>query len=232
MQFHIGSPVITKVSLISKLPYGHPGSFAATVSVKQWASLLHSHHACPPLQATRSITHKPVPVSAQAELALRRSAEWPWLCPQCTLLPGHRTALYRSLHTEQSQSQPAPDQQKQSSPGIKAQVPKPFTSVRQRTVGYLRESLLLSYTALFDNVIFSVFEWLQLDKVLKWLTPKVEDGYAALTGVTCTAERWWHTVYFLYKLTWFLQYSLSCRQLVYTSRWPAQIHIPGESHSI
>jgi hypothetical protein len=199
MQFHIGSLVTTKVSVISKLPYGHPGSFAATASVKQWASLLRSHHACPPLPATRSSPHRPVPASAQAELALRRSAEWPWLCPHHSSLPGHRTALCRSLHTEQSHSQPAPDQRQQSSPGIKAQIPKPFTNVRQRTVGYLRESLLLSYTALFDNVIFSVFELLQLDKVLKWLTPKLEDGYAALTGVTCTAECWWHTLYFLYR---------------------------------
>ena len=201
MQSHTGSLVITKVSVISKLPYGHPGSFAATASVKQCASLLHSYHACSPLPATRSIPHRPVPASAQAELALKMSAEWPWPCPHHSLLTGHRTALCQSLHTEQSHSQPAPDQRKQSSPGIKAQVPKPFTNVRQRTVGYLRESLLLSYTALFDNVIFSVFEWLQLDKVLKWLTPKLEDGYAKLTGVTCTAECWWHTAYFLDEFT-------------------------------
>ena len=201
MQSHIRSMVITKVSVILKLPLGHTGSFTAKASVKPCASLLHSFHACAPLLATRSIPYRPVPASAQAELALKRSAEWPWLCPHHSLLPGHPNALCRSLHTEQSHSQPAPDQRQQSSPGIKAQIPKPFTNVRQRTVGYLRESLLLSYTALFDNVIFSVFEWLQLDKVLKWLTPKLEDGYAALTGVTCTAAGWWHTAYSLHTFT-------------------------------
>ncbi|KAL0038755.1 hypothetical protein WJX79_006617 [Trebouxia sp. C0005] len=121
MQSHIGSLVFTKVSVISKLPYGHTGSFAATAYVNQCAFLLHSYHACSPLPATRSIPHRPVPASAQAVQ-------------------------------------------------------------RQRAVGYLRESLLLSYTALFDNVVFSVFEWLRLDKILKWLTPKLEDGYASLTG--------------------------------------------------
>lgn len=187
MQSHIGSLVFTKVSVISKLPYGHTGSFAATAYVNQCAFLLHSYHACSPLPATRSIPHRPVPASAQA---VQRSAEWPWFCPHHSLLTGHRTALCQSLHTEQSYSQPAPDQRQQSSPGIKAHVPKPFTNVRQRAVGYLRESLLLSYTALFDNVVFSVFEWLRLDKILKWLTPKLEDGYASLTGVTRVAECW------------------------------------------
>ena len=86
------------------------------------------------------------------------------------------------LHTHTSQLHSHSGQQAESKPGIKAAVPKPSLNVRERISGYLRESLLLSYTALFDNVIFRGFELLRLDKILKWLTPHLEDGYARVTG--------------------------------------------------
>lgn len=74
------------------------------------------------------------------------------------------------------------DQPAESQPGIKGVIPKPSLNTRDRITGYLRESLLLSYTALFDNVIFRAFELLRLDRILKWLTPNLEDGYGRITG--------------------------------------------------
>lgn len=99
--------------------------------------------------------------------------------------PLHRQAgntLWQQLHTvsrrQLSQTWHSTEQQ----PGIKAQLPKPIANLQQRAVGYLRESLLLSYSALFDNVIFRVAEWLRLDKLFQWMTPGLENGYAAITG--------------------------------------------------
>lgn len=90
--------------------------------------------------------------------------------------------LLHGLRTHKSQLHNLSGQQAESKPGIKSTVPKPSLNARDRINGYLRESLLLSYTALFDNVIFRAFELLRLDKILKWLTPHLEDGYARVTG--------------------------------------------------
>lgn len=91
--------------------------------------------------------------------------------------------LLHSLRTHKSHLHSLSERQQESAPGIKAALPKPILNARERVNGYLRESLLLSYTALFDNVIFRVFELLRLDMILKWLTPHLEDGYATVTGV-------------------------------------------------
>lgn len=102
------------------------------------------------------------------------------------LAGNHSDAFWRKIH---SQSCSRHKDKVEPLPGIKAQLPKPVTNFRERAAGYLRESLLLSYSALFDNVIFRAAEWLQLDKLLKWLTPHLEDGYAAVTGLahhTCS----------------------------------------------
>lgn len=96
--------------------------------------------------------------------------------------PGSSLLLH-GLHTHKSQLHKLSGQQADPEPGIKSTVPKPSLNARDRINGYLRESLLLSYTALFDNVIFRAFELLRLDKILKWLTPHLEDGYARVTGM-------------------------------------------------
>lgn len=95
----------------------------------------------------------------------------------------YSSLLLHSLRTHKSHLHNLSERQQESAPGIKAAVPKPILNARERINGYLRESLLLSYTALFDNVIFRVFELLRLDMILKWLTPHLEDGYATVTGV-------------------------------------------------
>ena len=97
--------------------------------------------------------------------------------------------LLYGLCTHKSQLHSHSGQEAESKPGIKAAVPKPSLNVRERINGYLRESLLLSYTALFDNVIFRGFELLRLDKTLKWLTPHLEDGYARVTGTSAPSCR-------------------------------------------
>lgn len=109
----------------------------------------------------------------------------------------HATAcsrlLLHGLCAHKSQLHSHSGQQAESKPGIKAKVPKPSLNVRERINGYLRESLLLSYSALFDNIIFRGFELLRLDKILKWLTPHLEDGYAKVTGTlvpSCHRQVW------------------------------------------
>ena len=102
---------------------------------------------------------------------------------QTSFLYSQASELFqRKLHTQNSQQLPKPLQPTEQQPGIKAQLPKPVANLQQRAVGYLRESLLLSYSAVFDNVVFRVAEWLRLDKLFQWITPGLEDGYAALTG--------------------------------------------------
>ena len=105
-------------------------------------------------------------------------------CPtQTSFLYSQASELFqRKLHTQGSQQLPKPQQPTEQQPGIKAQLPKPVANLQQRAVGYLRESLLLSYSAVFDNVIFRAAEWLRLDKLFQWITPGLEDGYATLTG--------------------------------------------------
>lgn len=97
--------------------------------------------------------------------------------------------LLLGLRTHKSQLHSHSAQQAESKPGIKAAVPKPSLNVRERVNGYLRESLLLSYTALFDNALFRGFELLRLDKILKWATPHLEDGYARVTGTLASCHR-------------------------------------------
>ena len=98
--------------------------------------------------------------------------------------------LLQGLRTHKSLLHSLSGQKAEYAPGIKATVPKPSLNIKERTNGYLRESLLLSYTALFDNVIFRVFEWLRLDKILKWLTPYLEDGYSTVTGMWACLARY------------------------------------------
>ena len=95
----------------------------------------------------------------------------------------------RKIHTQSSRQLRKPRESADQLPGIKAQLPKPITTFKQRAVGYLRESLLLSYSALFDNVIFRVAEWLRLGKLFQWVTPGLENGYAAITGRQQTNKR-------------------------------------------
>ena len=98
----------------------------------------------------------------------------------CSSLFSYGLCTHKSqLHSHSGQEAEA---EAEAKPGIKAAVPKPSLNIKERASGYLRESLLLSYTAMFDNVIFRGFELLRLDKILKWLTPHLEDGYARLTG--------------------------------------------------
>ena len=95
----------------------------------------------------------------------------------------HGTWASKAFHSHASQHSLSPSQPEEAKPGIKAQAPKPVANFRERTVGYLRESLMLSYSALFDNIIFRIFEWLQVDRMLKWVTPYLENGYATLFGM-------------------------------------------------
>ena len=53
---------------------------------------------------------------------------------------------------------------------------------KQRTVGNLRESLLLTYTTLVETVLITVAEALRLSALLNWLTPRLESGISTLTG--------------------------------------------------
>ena len=53
---------------------------------------------------------------------------------------------------------------------------------RQRAVGNLRESLLLTYTTLVESVLITVADALRLSTALNWLTPRLETGIGALTG--------------------------------------------------
>lgn len=102
---------------------------------------------------------------------------------QSTFLHSQASDVFgRKIHTQSSQQLSKPRWSADQLPGIKAQLPKPVTNLKQRAVGYLRESLLLSYSAVFDNVIFRVAEWLRLDKLFQWITPGLENGYAAITG--------------------------------------------------
>lgn len=102
---------------------------------------------------------------------------------QSTFLHSQASDVFgRKIHTQSSEQLSKPHWSADQLPGIKAQLPKPVTNLKQRAVGYLRESLLLSYSAVFDNVIFRVAEWLRLDKLFQWITPGLENGYAAITG--------------------------------------------------
>ena len=117
-------------------------------------------------------------------LALSSRSHSLFSCPVNARAPGHcHSQVVRTLRTNS-----LPDQPVESQPGIKAAVPKPSLNTTKRISGYLRESLLLSYTALFDNVIFRAFELLRLDRILKWLTPHLEDGYAKVTGTSLAAQ--------------------------------------------
>ena len=53
---------------------------------------------------------------------------------------------------------------------------------RQKIVAYLRESLLVAYTTLVENVIWGTAEVLRLDRALRWATPRLEQGLARVTG--------------------------------------------------
>ena len=223
----------SKALVIAKVQSAHAPAFAATRHGTPNITLQRERLRCrTPLEAAWA-SHRPLPKGKQAKLAPTTSAEW--LGRRPCLSPEYGTTLCRSLHIGQSHQPVLPDQQQQVVPGIKAQAPRPVTNIRQRIVGYLRESLLLSYTALFDNVVFSAFEWLQLDTGLKRLTPRLEDGYASLTGIdlwlkvleacisfcrACMSDHQKHRSRF------------SCRQVVHTSRWPAPIHIAGQPYSL
>ena len=171
----------SKAPMLLNLLFAHARSGPATAP-----SLHHDvfWRECPALGLRRSAlqgTSLPLLVNRQAQLGLANSAGWPQQLQEGCMQRAHGTLLCRAYHTKHAHLGP-PLEQVEPVPGIKAQVPRPVTNIRQRSVGYLRESLLLSYTALFDNVIFTVCEWLRVDKVLKWLTPHLEDGYASLTG--------------------------------------------------
>ena len=176
----------SKALVIVKVQSAHAPASAATRCATQCNSLLRECLRSRTPSEAAWASHRPLPKGKQAKLALTTSAERLRLRP--CLSPEYGTTLCRSLRTGQSHQTVLPDQQQQVVPGIKAQIPPPVTNIRQRIVGYLRESLLLSYTALFDNVVFSTFEWLQLDKGLKLLTPRLEDGYASLTGTDLMAD--------------------------------------------
>ncbi len=53
---------------------------------------------------------------------------------------------------------------------------------RQKIVAYLRESLLVAYTTLVENVIWGTAEVLRVDRALRWATPRLEQGLARVTG--------------------------------------------------
>ena len=123
---------------------------------------------CPPPSAVSSVA-KP---SNVLSTALNR--------PSLVTING---LLIESNHIHGSCLHSLSGQPAESQPGIKGTIPKPSLNTKDRITGYLRESLLLSYTAFFDNVIFRSFELLRLDRILKWLTPHLEDGYAKITGM-------------------------------------------------
>ena len=173
--------LVSKALVIARLQSAYAPAFAATRYGIQNISMQRECLRCRTPSEAAWASPRLLPKNKPAKLALTSSAEW--LGRRPCLSPEYGTTLCRSLHTGQSHQSVLPDQQQQVVPGIKAQVPRPVTNIRQRIVGYLRESLLLSYTALFDNVVFSAFEWLQLDTGLKRLTPRLEDGYASLTGI-------------------------------------------------
>ncbi|KAK9808596.1 hypothetical protein WJX72_000227 [[Myrmecia] bisecta] len=52
----------------------------------------------------------------------------------------------------------------------------------QRVIGALRESSLLAYTTLIESILVTILDILQADRWLAWVTPKLEDAYATLTG--------------------------------------------------
>ena len=170
-------------------------AFAASLAAKRslhWQSSQALSHHLGASFALTSAAHNFAPPGAHARL---RS-------PTHDLLirpGGHSSAslcsslLLQGLRVHKSHLHSLSQGQPESQPGIKAAVPKPILNARERVNGYLRESLLLSYTALFDNVIFRIFELLRLDMILKWLTPHLEDGYARVTGV-------WFSVFLLLTL--------------------------------
>ena len=52
----------------------------------------------------------------------------------------------------------------------------------EKLTGNVRESLLLAYTTLVETVLVSTADVLQLNKLLYWATPKLEQGYSTITG--------------------------------------------------
>ena len=59
---------------------------------------------------------------------------------------------------------------------------------RQKIVAYLRESLLVAYTTLVENVIWGTAEVLRIDRALRWATPRLEHGLARVTGaIACSS---------------------------------------------
>lgn len=157
-----------------------------------------SLHTARPVIAARSEsswTHCLLPSLPHSSLSLRQPHQYQSLYSH-TALPLQTfflhsqgsQLLWRKLHTHSTQQLSRTPQTTEQQPGIKAQLPKPIANLQQRAVGYLRESLLLSYSALFDNVIFRVAEWLRLDKLFQWLTPGLENGYAAITGLATRSQ--------------------------------------------
>ena len=56
------------------------------------------------------------------------------------------------------------------------------TNWRMRAASFTRESFLLFFSALIDNTLVVVLEWLQVDKLLKRATPWLERGSARIFG--------------------------------------------------
>ncbi len=177
--------IVSKVTLIAQVSCAYTRNIPATQAAARCHPFSREYRTLTQMALSAYAFNRfpsPPPVR-EAALASPLLGVWHRQHQTGHLSSQHGSLLCRALHSQHFHQRHPLEEWQESVPGVKAQVPKPVTSIRERVIGYLRESLLLSYTALFDNVIFSAFEWLQLDKVLKWLTPHLEDGYAALTGV-------------------------------------------------
>ena len=67
------------------------------------------------------------------------------------------------------------------------------TNWRMRAASFTRESFLLFFSALIDNTLVVVLEWLQVDKLLKRATPWLERSSARIFGeLSSPCAEMWH----------------------------------------
>ena len=120
---------------------------------------------------------------------------------QCSLPQTHRplsglNSSNRARHHERSHASRQDSEPGQEDDSASSQLSTPWSILpaaaqapiltlfgfRQKFVAYLRESLLVAYTTLVENVIWGTAEVLRLDRALRWATPRLEQGLARVTG--------------------------------------------------
>ena len=182
----------------------------STVSMAAWGSHARQVQAAGPCtQAQRlwpcTALYRQPANRLQCHLTLAASAPHPnhtqRLHRQCYLLQRHRSlsGLNSSKRTRDHGRSEASQQNLdsgQKDDSASSQLSNPWNILpaaaqapiltlfgfRQKIVAYLRESLLVAYTTLVENVIWGTAEVLRVDRALRWATPRLEQGLARVTG--------------------------------------------------